>query len=201
MNYSNPTLCTLKQLCFYFLKLGTIGFGGPGALVQYMERDLVEVRKWITQEEYLEGFALSQLAPGPLATQLAIYLGWVRFKNFGAALCGLAFVLPSFFLCVILSYLYIHFKSLPWIQPLFYTVGATVIGIIVISSAKLAKKAIGKDSVLFTIWFMSAVITAITETENLYFFTASAFLFMFIKNPSLINFSNCLLYTSDAADE
>src|SRR5687768_8982507 len=85
---------TLKQLTLYFLKLGTIGFGGPPALVSFMYRDLVEERKWIRDADYKEGMALSQLAPGPLAAQLAIYLGYVDFKIWGATLTGIAFVLP-----------------------------------------------------------------------------------------------------------
>src|SRR4029079_4095731 len=86
----------LKDLVLYFLKLGTIGFGGPVALVGYMHRDLVEKRKWIQEEDYKEGIALAQLAPGPLAAQLAIYLGYVHYRIIGATLVGLAFVLPSF---------------------------------------------------------------------------------------------------------
>ncbi|MBA2403943.1 MAG: chromate transporter, partial [Bdellovibrionales bacterium] len=117
-------VCTLKELGAYFFKLGYMGFGGPAALVQYMERDLVEERKWITEEEYAEGFALAQLSPGPLAAQLAIYLGWVRFKNLGATVCALAFVLPSFVICSILAILYVENSELPWIQPVFYVVGA-----------------------------------------------------------------------------
>jgi len=70
--------CTLRELLVYFLRLGTTGFGGPIALVGYMQRDLVEKRRWISRQDYVEGLALAQLAPGPLAAQLAIYLGWVR---------------------------------------------------------------------------------------------------------------------------
>ena len=81
---------SLTELCRYFLKLGTTGFGGPVALVGYMHRDLVEDKKWITEEDYKEGLALAQLAPGPLAAQLAIYLGYVHYKVLGATLVGLA---------------------------------------------------------------------------------------------------------------
>src|SRR5688500_17076419 len=81
---------TLKQLTLYFLKLGAVGFGGPPALVSYMHRDLVEARKWITEDDYKEGMALSQLAPGPLAAQLSIYLGYVHYKFLGATLAGFA---------------------------------------------------------------------------------------------------------------
>lgn len=177
--------CSLKNLSLYFMKLGSIGFGGPAALVHYMEKDLVEERAWISQEEYNEGFTLAQLAPGPLAAQLAIYLGWVRYKNIGATLCGLAFILPSFLMCLVLAWLYIQFQNLPWVQPIFYTVGACVIGIIIMSSYKLAKKAIAKEKMLFIIWAFSAVLTAVYESEEVWFFILSGLVFMLWKNPNL----------------
>src|SRR3954471_8832907 len=86
--------CGLRPMVVYFLKLGALGFGGPIALAGYMHRDLVEQRRWISQNDYVEGLALAQLAPGPLAAQLAIYLGWVRFRILGATLVAFAFVLP-----------------------------------------------------------------------------------------------------------
>jgi len=139
----NPTY-TLKELAFYFLKLGTIGFGGPVALVGYMHKDLVENRKWISEEEYKEGLALAQLAPGPLAAQLAIYLGFVHYSFLGATIIGFAFVLPSFIMVVLLGIVYKLYGGLSWIQAVFYGVGAAVIGIIVMSSYKLTLKSIGK---------------------------------------------------------
>jgi chromate transport protein ChrA len=89
---------TLADLVRYFLWLGTTGFGGPIALCGAMQRDLVDDRKWCSKEDYAEGLALAQLAPGPLAAQLAIYLGWVEGGTFGATLVGLAFVLPRFWM-------------------------------------------------------------------------------------------------------
>src|SRR5262249_20208001 len=86
--------CTLRELLTYFVGLGTFGFGGPIALAGYMQRDLVERRRWISKQDYMEGLALAQLAPGPLAAQLAIYLGWVRAGNLGATLVSAAFILP-----------------------------------------------------------------------------------------------------------
>src|SRR6476646_9562606 len=91
---------SLQALTTYFFKLGYSGFGGPVALVGYMHRDLVEARQWISEEEYKEGLALAQLAPGPLAAQLAIYLGFVHNRVLGATLVGFAFVLPSFLMVV-----------------------------------------------------------------------------------------------------
>ena len=118
------------KLVLYFLRLGFTGFGGPIALAGAMQKDLVEDRGWITREEYLRGLALAQLAPGPLAAQLAIYLGWVRGGGTGATLVGLAFVLPSFVIVLGLSWLYIRFQGLSWMQSAFYGVGAAVIAII-----------------------------------------------------------------------
>ena len=114
----NPTY-SLKELLLYFLKLGTIGFGGPVALVGYMHQDLVENRKWISEEEYKEGLALAQLAPGPLAAQLAIYLGFVHYSFLGATLIGVAFVLPSFIMVVLLGIVYKLYGGLSWIQAVF----------------------------------------------------------------------------------
>ena len=85
----------LAALAAYFLRLGTLGFGGPIALAGYMHRDLVERRGWIAAEDFNEGLALAQLAPGPLAAQLAIYLGWIRGRLLGATVVAFAFVLPA----------------------------------------------------------------------------------------------------------
>ena len=143
---------TLKELIVYFLKLGTWGFGGPVALVGYMHRDLVENKEWISEDDYKEGLALSQLAPGPLAAQLAIYLGYVHYRIVGATLVGLAFVLPSFLMVIAIGYAYVAYGGLPWMQAVFYGVGAAVIGIIAIGSYKLTTKSIGKDKLLWIIF-------------------------------------------------
>src|SRR6201989_3258307 len=126
----------LKELVLYFLELGTIGFGGPVALVGYMHRDLVERRKWISDAEYKEGLTLAQLMPGPLAAQLSIYLGYVHYSLIGATLVGIAFVLPSFVMVLAISWAYVVYGGLPWMQAVFYGVGPCVIGIIAISAYK-----------------------------------------------------------------
>ncbi|HSF46726.1 MAG TPA: chromate transporter [Chitinophagaceae bacterium] len=156
---------TLKELILYFLKLGTIGFGGPPALVSYMHRDLVEKRRWINEDDYKEGMALSQLAPGPLAAQLAIYIGYVHYKIVGATLAGIAFVLPSFFMVLALGFFYLKYGGLPWVQALFYGIGSCVIGIIAAGTYKLAKKSLGKDVVLWCIFFVLAACTFWFERE------------------------------------
>jgi len=114
----------------YFLWLGTVGFGGPIALAGHMQQDLVDERGWISKEDYLEGLALAQLAPGPLAAQLAIYLGYIRAGVLGGTAVGVAFVLPSFLMVLALSAAYVRFGGLPWMRGMFYGIGAAVIGII-----------------------------------------------------------------------
>src|SRR5580765_4789943 len=127
---NNKSGYKLSELVFYFLKLGYMGFGGPVALVGYMHRDLVETKKWISEDEYKEGMALAQLSPGPLAAQLGIYLGYVDYGILGATLAGIAFVLPSFVMVLIIGIAYKIYGGLPWMQAIFYGVGACVIGII-----------------------------------------------------------------------
>jgi chromate transporter len=150
---------SLVELIIYFLKLGTWGFGGPVALVGYMHRDLVEEKKWISEEDYKEGLALAQLAPGPLAAQLSIYIGYVHYRILGATLVGIAFVVPSFLMVLMLGFAYLKFGGLAWMQSIFYGVGAAVIGIIAVSSYKLTIKSIGRDKLLVAIAIVLAVIT------------------------------------------
>lgn len=139
---------SLWQLVKYVLGLGTWGFGGPVALVGYMHRDLVESRRWISEAEYKEGLTLAQVMPGPLAAQLAIYLGYVHHSVLGATLVGVAFVLPSFLMVLALGCAYSLYGGLSWVQAVFYGVGPAVIGIIAISAYKLTQKTIGRDKLL-----------------------------------------------------
>ena len=129
------------------------------ALVGCMFRDLVEERKWIGESDYKEGLALAQLAPGPLAAQTAIYMGYVHYRILGATLVGLAFVLPSFLMVVVLGWAYARYGGLPWMQAIFYGVGASVIGIIAFSAQKLTKKTLGKDKLLWAIYLTAAAVT------------------------------------------
>lgn len=174
---------TLGQLVGYALRLGSLGFGGPVALVGYMHRDLVERRNWISEADFKDGLALAQMAPGPLAAQLAIYLGYVRYRILGATLVGLAFVLPSFFMVVALGWAYVHFGGLPWMQAAFYGVGACVIGIITNSAIKLTRKTIGKDRLLWGIYVVLALATAITETEIVWLFLLAGVVAWIVKTP------------------
>ena len=174
---------SLGQLALYFLKLGSVGFGGPVALVGYMYRDLVESRHWIGEEDYKEGLTLAQLMPGPLAAQLAMYLGYVHYRIVGATVAGIAFVLPSFLMVVAIGWAYLHYGGLPWMQAAFYGVGAAVIGIIAISAYKLTTKNIGKDKLLWAIYLVTAVFTVWTQSESVWLFLGGGLLVWLVRAP------------------
>src|SRR5438270_7559296 len=174
---------SLWQLVQYMAKLGTIGFGGPVALVGYMHRDLVEERRWISEADYKEGLTLSQLMPGPLAAQLAIYLGYVHYGITGATLGGIAFVLPSFLMVIALGAAYVSYGGLAWMQAVFYGVGAAVIGIIALSAYKLTTKSIGKDKLPWAIYLVAAAITIVTESEIVWVFLGAGVLAWLVKAP------------------
>src|SRR3989440_4863848 len=176
-----PKSVSLTQFVGYFLWLGTVGFGGPIALAGHMQQDLVDDRGWVSKEDYLEGLALAQLAPGPLAAQLAIYLGYVRAGVLGATTVGVAFVLPSFLMVLALSAAYVRFGGLPWMHGMFYGIGAAVIAIIARSAFKLTKLTLGKDKLLWGIFTILAVSTAWTSREIIWLFLLGGVVSVLVK--------------------
>lgn len=175
------TNVSLSKFVGYFLWLGTVGFGGPIALAGHMQQDLVDKRRWISKEEYVEGLALAQLAPGPLAAQLAIYLGYIRAGVLGATAVGVAFVLPSFLMVLVLSVAYVRYGGLSWMQGMFYGVGAAVIGIIARSAVKLTKLTLGRDKLLWGIFSVLAVSTAWTSREIIWLVLLGGVIALLVK--------------------
>jgi chromate transporter len=173
----------LSRLVFYFLRLGTVGFGGPIALVGYMQRDLVESKGWVSSEDYYEGLAFSQLSPGPLAAQLANYLGWVHSGIRGAILTGVAFVMPSLLMVLALAAAYVHFGQLAWIQGMFYGIGAAVSAIILRSAWRLIRKTLGQDYLLWVVFGILAITTVWLESEIVWLFVLSGFVALMVKAP------------------
>ncbi len=175
--------CNLLQFLAYLFRLGALGFGGPIALVGYMHRDLVEERQWVSKQDYVEGLAFSQLSPGPLAAQLAMYLGWVQAGRMGSTLTGVAFILPSFLMVVAIAALYTHFGELQWIQDVFHGVGPAVIAIIARSAFKLVRTTLGKDLLLWLLFAAIAITTAWTETEIVWLFLLCGIIAIALKAP------------------
>ena len=172
---------SLAKFSLYFLKLGCIGFGGPIALVGYMQKDLVDERQWISQQDYLNGLAFSQLAPGPLAAQLAMYLGFVRAGFLGATVVGAAFIVPSFLMVLAIGKAYVTFGGTRIISALFYGIGAAVIAIIARSAIKLIKTSIKKDKLLWVVFLVLGLSTAITEKEIVWLFLAGGLFVMIAR--------------------
>ena len=160
----------LWSLTGYFLKLGTVGFGGPVALVGFMHRDLVEQRRWITEDTYRLSLTLAQIMPGPLAAQVAIAIGYFEGGILGATLGGLAFVLPSFLMVVAISLAYVAYGGLWWMQALFYAIGATVIAIIAIAAYKLARSTNKRDPLLWSVFALLTLVTVWAQAELAEFF-------------------------------
>ena len=178
-----PARGTTGSLLRYFAYLGSLGFGGPVALVGYMQRDLVERRRWFSREEYLKALALSQLAPGPLAAQLAICLGFIHSRVRGATLVGLTFILPSFLMTVAIGWLYVRYGGLPWMQAVFYGVSAAVIAIIVRAGYKLARLTLGRERLLWAVFVLMTVVTAWSESEILTLFVLCGVATLVVQAP------------------
>ena len=178
----------------YFLKLGVIGFGGPVALVGFMNRDLVERREWLKEDVYQLGLALAQIMPGPLAAQLAIALGYFEHGILGATLVAVAFILPSFLMVVVLSILYVAYGGLWWVQALFYGIGASVIAVIVIAAYKLARSTNKRDPVQWGIFAVLMTITIFAQAELAWLFIAAGLLVVIIRaRPKWLQMNSLIL--------
>ncbi len=154
----------LWQLVRYFLRLGAFGFGGPIALAGDMQRDLVP-RGWITPQEYVEGLAFAQMMPGPLAAQLAMWIGFLRYGVLGATLVGFVFVLPPFSIVLVIAALYVAYNGLAIVQALFYGIGPVVIAIVALSAVRLARATVGKDRAMWIIFGVVMLITVFARAE------------------------------------
>jgi chromate transporter len=173
---TQPRNPSLPRLTLYFLNLGATGFGGPIALAARMQKTLVDEREWYSKQDFLDGLALAQLSPGPLAAQLAMYLGAINRGVFGATVIGAAFILPSLLMVWAAAFAYVRFGGMPWIGAAFYGVGAAVIAIIVRSAWKLAKSTLTSDLLLWSIAFSMAIVTVLTGREIVWIFFAAGLL-------------------------
>jgi len=154
----------VPELVRYFLRLGTLGFGGPVALCGLMEKELVQDRGWLTKQEMRDAIAVSQSLPGPLAIQVGIFVSYMRGGFWGAWAGGWAFILPNFLMVTALGALYVHFGGLSWMTAIFYGVSPAVIALILHSCWRLAKLGM-EDWCQWTIAAVSFAITVAIQAE------------------------------------
>src|SRR5438045_388613 len=180
-----PDLRTLPWGSFlgYFLGLGTWGFGGPIASVGYMQRDLVERRAWISRQDFLDGMALGQTMPGPLAAQVVMWLGFLRAGTLGALAASAAFIVPSFTLVLAVAIAYTHYQGLPVVQALFAGIAPAVMAIIAVAAYKLARMTNRRDWRLWAISAVLGVVTAVTGAEIAVLFIAAGLLMIVLDAP------------------
>jgi chromate transporter len=159
----------LTELLLYFLRLGSIGFGGPVALVGQMERELVGERGWLTKEQMREAIAICQSLPGPLAIQVGIYVGYLRGGFWGAWIGGWAFIFPNFVMVAALGALYVYLGDLKPITAIFYGVSPAVIALILHSCYRLAKLGM-EDWLQWAIALICLAVTVILQAEVAFLF-------------------------------
>jgi len=174
---------SLRDLSLYFLRLGSLGFGGPIALAGYMKRDLEEERHWVTADEFQDGLAIAQTMPGPLAAQLAMWIGFIRYGVLGATLTGVLFVITPFLLVLAVAALYVALQGLSIIHALFYGIGPAAIAIIVLAAWRLAKGTNAKDPKLWATSAALMVVTIVTQTELAWMFILAGFLGILVYAP------------------
>src|ERR1700674_4767338 len=167
---------SLLDLVKYFLRLGALGFGGPVALADFMRRDLVEARHWITPEEYEDGLALAAACPGPLAYQLGVYCGYVRHGVIGGFAIALAFGLPPFIIVVIAAALYLRFAASWQLRALFYGIAPAIVALIVRACWRLGRRMLRSDRAAWIFAIVAGAITVSLGREIVLLFVAAGIL-------------------------
>jgi chromate transporter len=167
----------------YFLGLGTWGFGGPIATVGYMQRDLVEKRRWLSEREFLNGVALGQTMPGPLAAQVVMWIGFLRSGTIGALATAAVFILPSFLLVLSVAAIYVPNQGLAIVQDLFYGIAPAVMAVIAVAAVKLARLTDKRDPKLWAITVAIGVVTGVTGAEVALLFIAAGLVMILLEAP------------------
>lgn len=180
---TDPSPSTRLGMTLYFLRLGAVGFGGPVALAERMRRDLVEARRWLTGSEYEDGLAIAAACPGPLAFQLGVYCGYVRFGIRGGLEVALAFALAPFCLVTAAAWAYTRFAASWQLRGLFYGVAPVVVALIVKASWNLGRKTLRRDRVAWLFFAVAAAVTVVVQKELTTLFLVAGLLGVFLFRP------------------
>ncbi len=171
---------TLSQFVLYFLRLGALGFGGPVALANSMRRDLVEMRTWLAPEEYETGLALAAACPGPLAYQLGVYCGYVRFGVVGGVAVAVAFGLAPFLIVTLAASLYVRFAGNWQLRALFYGIAPVVVALIVKACWNLGRRTLRNDRLAWLFAAVACAITVIVQKELALMFITAGLIGVFV---------------------
>lgn len=175
-----PPSVSLARMAAYFLRLGAMGFGGPVALANYMRRDLVENRGWVSEQEYDSGLAIAAACPGPLAYQLGVYCGYVRFGVPGGLLVAVAFGLAPFLIVVAVAAAYTRFSENWQLRALFYGVGPVVVALIFKACLNLGMKTLRRNVPAWVFALIACGVTVVLEKELTALFIVAGLLGMFV---------------------
>lgn len=137
---TRPEPVTLTQAFWYWLKLGFISFGGPTGQIALMHTDLVERKRWISEQRFLHALNYCMLLPGPEAMQLAVYIGWLMHRTAGGIIAGVLFVLPSLLILILLSYIYLSFGDLPVVAGVLYGIKPAVVAIVLAAAWRIGSR-------------------------------------------------------------
>jgi chromate transporter len=141
----------------FWLRLGFISFGGPAGQIAIMHRELVEEKRWISEARFLHALNYCMLLPGPEAQQLATYIGWLMHRTWGGVVAGALFVLPSLFILIGLSWVYVAFGSVPWVAGLLYGIKPAVAALVVQAVHRIGSKTLKKPAVAPVLWVVAAM--------------------------------------------
>lgn len=145
-----PAHPSFWQAFRYWLKLGCISFGGPAGQIAVMHRELVEERRWISERRFLHALNYCMVLPGPEAQQLTIYIGWLLHRAWGGIIAGTLFVLPSLFVLIALSWIYLAFGKVLWVQSIFAGIKPAVVAVVAFSAWRIGSRTL-KNSLLWSI--------------------------------------------------
>ncbi len=140
----------------FWLKLGFISFGGPAGQIAIMHRELVEEKRWISESRFLHALNYCMLLPGPEAQQLATYIGWLMHRSWGGIVAGALFVLPSLFILIALSWIYVAFGNVPWVAGLLYGIKPAVAAIVLQAVHRIGSKTLKKPAIAPVLWSIAA---------------------------------------------
>lgn len=178
------TVCTRRGMTAYFLRLGLTGFGGPVALANHMRRDLVEQRGWLKETEYEDGLAVATVCPGPLAYQLGVYCGYVRFGVPGALLMAVAFALAPFLIVTLISALYLRYAQAWEVRAIFYGVAPVISALILKACWNLGQKTLKADRLAWLVAIAAGGITLVFREELAGLFVAAGLLGIWMFRPA-----------------